>query len=129
MCWPLSDHGSGDEPPRVPLTVVDPQELFVDDRVPCEPTGITVTEWQGEPAESGPPPLDVARAVIDRLRSEDKLVYGGYPEQPRRPVVVLRGGHVVASYTIARFEGEPWSIMAGTACAESGLPFEGEHVG
>lgn len=128
MCWPFSLHGSGEEPPRIRLTVVDPQGLYVDSMVPCEPTGITTGEWAEEPVDPGPPPLDVARRLIEGLWSDDELLYGGYPEQPRRPVVVVRDGHVVGSYSIVRFEGEPWSIMGGTACADTGLTFAGEHV-
>jgi hypothetical protein len=129
MCWPFSLHGSGEEPARIRLTIVDPQGLYVDGTVPCEPTGITVGEWVEEPIDPGPPPLDVARGLIEGLRSDDELLYGGYPDQPRRSVVVVRDGQVVASYSIVRFAGEPWSIMGGTACADTGLPFAGEQVG
>jgi len=65
VCWPFSLHSSGEEPPRSVLTVVDPQGLYVEATVPCEPSGITVTEWQGKLVDPGPPRLDVARDLID----------------------------------------------------------------
>lgn len=130
MCWPFSDHGSGAEPPHIPLTVVDPQALYVDGTVPCEPTGITVTEWHGRPVDPGPPPLDIAREVIEGLEADDELVFGGYPQQAERSVVVRRDGNVIASYSIVRWsEEDPWTIKGGTACDGSGLPYEGEQVG
>ena len=41
--------------------------------------------------------------AIGGVRSDDEhdeLVYGGYPQQPQRPVVVVRDGQVIASYSI-----------------------------
>jgi hypothetical protein len=63
--------------------------------------------------------------VIGGLRSDDILLYAGYPDQPRRAVVVSREGEIVASFSIARFEGESWVISGYSACDGSDLPSQG----
>lgn len=129
MCWPFSDHGSGDEPRRVPLEIVDPLGLYVDGTVPCEIDAITTVDWAKSPIDEGPPPLGIARDIIKGLRPDDVLRIAGYPEQEGGSVVVIREGEIIASYGIKRFEGEPWAVVAGRACEGTGLQFEGEAYG
>jgi hypothetical protein len=129
MCWPFSLHGSGEEPPRIPLEIVDPDGLYFDGSVPCEPDGVTTVDWAEEPVDRGPPPLDIARDVIVGLLPDDVLRFTGYPEQEGAGIAVLRDGQVIAAYGIARFEGEAWSIVGGTACPDSGLPLAREQMG
>ena len=121
-CAPLSQITAGEEPVAVRLMVVDPEGLYVDGTLACENVAHMIADFTDLPVDEGPPPLDVARTVIDGLRDEDVLRYGGYPEQPRRAVVVARGGEVVASFTIARFEGRSWEITEYRACEGSDLP-------
>lgn len=129
MCWPFSQHGSGEEPPRVPLEIADPRGLFVDGSLPCEITQHTIVEWAEAPVDEGPPPLHVARDVIDGLQPSDVLRVSGYPEQEGGSVIVIRDGEIVAAYGIKRFEGKPWDVVSGSACEGTGLPHEGESYG
>lgn len=46
-CWPFSQHGSGQTPPRHRLQIVDPMGLFVDGVVGCEFEGSTVVDYVG----------------------------------------------------------------------------------
>lgn len=129
MCWPFSEHGSGEEPDRLSLEVVDPLGLHVDGELPCEIESHTISEYFEAPVDEGPPPLDVARRVIEGLLPDDVLRVGGYPEQEGGSVIVVRDGEIVATYGIKRFEGEPWDVISGSACEGSGLPFEGVSMG
>ncbi len=129
MCWPFSEHSSGEEPDRLSLEVVDPLGLHVDGELPCEIESHTISEYFEAPVDEGPPPLDVARRVIEGLLPDDVLRVGGYPEQEGGSVIVVRDGEIVATYGIKRFEGEPWDVISGSACEGSGLPFEGESMG
>jgi hypothetical protein len=131
MCWPFSQHGSGDEPARIPLRIVDPLGLYVDGSLPCEDDirSFTTVDYFEPPIDEGPPPLEVARRVIEGLRADDILRVDGYPEQEGGAVIVIREGAVVGRYGISRFEGEPWTITSGSACEGTGLPFEGESYG
>jgi hypothetical protein len=131
MCWPFSQHSSGGEPERIPLEIVDPIGLYVDGSLPCE-GGIemfTTVEWAEQPVNEGPPPLDVARGVIDGLRPDDVLRVDGYPEQDGGAVIVIRDGTIAGRYGISRFKGKPWTITSGSACEGTGLPHEGESYG
>jgi hypothetical protein len=127
-CWPFSEHRSGEDPRRVTLEIVDPVGLYVDGSLPCDIEMHTISDYFESPIDEGPPPLDVAREVIDGLRQDDQLRVGGYPEQEGGPVIVIREGEIVASYGITRFEGKPWAISSGSACEGTGLRFEGESV-
>ena len=129
MCWPFSEHGSGEEPDRLRLEIVDPLGLHVDGELPCEIESHTISEYFEDPVDEGPPPLDVARRVIEGLLPDDVLRVDGYPEQEGGSVIVIRGGEIVASYGIKRFKGETWDLISGNACEGSGLPFEGESMG
>jgi hypothetical protein len=111
MCWPFSEHSSGEEPDRLSLEVVDPLGLHVDGELPCEIESHTISEYFEAPVDEGPPPLDVARRVIEGLLPDDVLRVGGYPEQEGGSVIVVR------------------DVISGSACEGSGLPFEGESMG
>ena len=126
MCWPFSMHTSGDDPDRHDLTVVDPSGLDVDGSVACEFESVTIGT-PGEPTvDDGPPPMDVVRDIVSGLRADDVLRVEGYPEQDGGSVLVVRDGVVVASYTIGRYEGEPWSILGASVCEGTGLSHEGQ---
>lgn len=129
MCWPFSRHGSGTEPPRISLQIVDPHALYFDGSVPCAFDSFTTVDYAEEPVDSGPPPMEVARDVIDGLRPEDVLLLAGYPEQDGAAFVVIRDGEVIAAYGIVRFAGQQWTIASGRACEGTGLPLAGEVMG
>jgi hypothetical protein len=120
-CTPNSQLVSGEQP-HVGLKVIDPDGLYVDGTLACENVGGMIAEYTDLPVDEGPPPLDVARNLIDGLRPDDILVYAGYPDQPRRAVVVSRDGGIVASFSIARFEEQSWSITEYSSCEGSDLP-------
>jgi hypothetical protein len=122
MCWPFSLHSSGEEPLRVRLTVVDPQGLYVDGTLACEMVTSMHGDYADLPVDEGPPPLDVAREAIGGLRPDDLLLYAGYPDQLRRAVVVSREDEIVASFSIARFQGQSWEVTGYSACEGSDLP-------
>jgi hypothetical protein len=129
MCWPFSEHGSGDAPDRLRLKIVDPLGLHVSGELPCEIESHTISDYFEAPIDEGPPPLDVARRSIEGLRPDGVLRVDGYPEQEGGSVIVIRDGEIVATYGIKRFKGEPWDLISGSACEGSGLPFEGESIG
>jgi hypothetical protein len=132
MCWPFSEHGSSDPPSRHALEIVDPAGLYFDGSLECEisagATGTTAGATAEEPIDAGPPPLSVAGELITGLQADDVLRVIGYPASNGTGIAVIRGDEVVASYQIVRFSGQGWTLSAGTACPETGLPFEGEHV-
>lgn len=129
MCWPFSQHSSGEEPSRFPLEIVDPIGLFVDGTLPCEIESFSSGDFVEAPVDEGPPPLDVARKAIEGLRQDDILRLSGYPEQEGGSVIVIRDGEIVAHYGIRKFKGEPWGVSSGSACEGTGLQFEGESYG
>ena len=126
MCWPSSQHTSGEVPTRYTVEVVDPAGLSFDGTVACELESHTLGEYAEAPIDHGPPPLRVAEELITGLQPDDVLRVPGYPEQEGASVAVIRDGEVIASYGIVRFKGEPWSLTSGRACEGTGLPFEGE---
>ncbi|MGZ8598314.1 MAG: hypothetical protein ACXWXB_08970 [Actinomycetota bacterium] len=73
MCWPFSEHGSGDAPDRLRLEIVDPLGLHVSGELPCEIESHTISDYFEAPIDEGPPPLDVARRSIEGLRPDDVL--------------------------------------------------------
>jgi hypothetical protein len=131
MCWPFSQHRTGEEPPRLSLEIVDPLGLYVDGSLPCEDDirSSTTVDYFKAPVNEGPPPLDVARSVIDGLRADDILRVDGYPEQKGSAIIVIRDDAIVARYGVARFKGKPWAVVSGSACEGTGLQFEGESYG
>jgi hypothetical protein len=130
MCWPFSKHSSGVEPPRIDLEIVDPQNLYFEGSIACEIQMYSSVLYAEDPEDWGPPPIRIAREVIDGLRADDVLRPAGYPEQERASLVVIREGEVIAAYGIVRYAGdEEWQIRSGTACPDSGLPYAGESFG
>jgi hypothetical protein len=121
-CTPNSQLMSGEEPRSVRVTIVDPEGLYVDGALVCEVVTSMIGESPDAPIDEGPPPLDVARDVIDGLQTDDTLLYAGYPDQPRRPVVVSREGEIVASFSMAQYEERSWVIDEYSACEGSDLP-------
>jgi len=128
MCWPFSQHTSGEEPTRYTVEVVDPADLFFDGSVACELEMNTQGDYAEAPIEHGPPPLRIAEELITGLQPDDMLRVPGYPEQEGGSVAVITDGEVVASYGIVRFKGESWSLSSGRACEGTGLPLEDESV-
>jgi hypothetical protein len=127
MCWPYSQHGSGDEPRRHVLEIVDPAGLYVDGSVACAFEGSAVVDFAESVVDPGPPPIDVVRELLPGLRPDDVLGFAGYPEGEGGGVIVTREGEIIANYGFGRFEGEEtWSIVAVQVCDGTGLPFEGE---
>jgi hypothetical protein len=126
MCWPFSQHGSGEPPPRHRLRIVDPEGLYFDASVSCEFDGSSTVDYAEVPVEEGRPPDDVVHDLLTGLRADDVLRTGGYPEENGAPVAVVRDGEVVASYSFGRFRGEPWSILGASVCPGTGLRFQGE---
>lgn len=121
-CWPYSDHDSGEEPPPTPVEVLDPDGLYVDPEVDCTGQVGTYIADYGAP---GPDfdvriPLEEAREEIRGLRSTDQLVHGGYPEAVPAPVLVVRDGGVVASFSFAQTE-RGWTSPGGTICGDADL--------
>jgi hypothetical protein len=129
MCWPYSEHGSGETPTRTPLGIVDPLGLYLDGSLACndEDFPTAIGSYGERPVDEGPPPLDIAREVIDGLREDDVLRVAGYPEQDGGAVIVIRDGGVAGRYGIGRSEGKPWTVTSGSACPDSGLPHEGKR--
>jgi hypothetical protein len=128
MCWPYSQHRSGQEPQRVTLTIEDPSHLYFDGSLDCPIDSASSGDSFEQPVDYGPPSLARVLKVIPGLRPNDALHRTGYPSQDRAAVAVIRDGVVVASYGIMRFAGRPWEIVTGTACEGTGLKFAGESV-
>lgn len=121
-CWPFSDHGSGEEPPTSPIEVLDPQGIYVSGEIRCEGMSWgSVSDFAELPLDTGPVPLEAARAAISGLRPDDEVLYVGYPEQTERTVAVRRDGAVVATFSFVTFDGEEWSVAGSEGCSSSGL--------
>ena len=121
-CYPFSEHDGGAEPPSEPIDVLDPHELYVSGEIQCD--GMSwggVSDFAEVPLDTGPVPLEAARAAIEGLRSDDELLYVGYPMDPRRSVGVLRDGSIVATFSFVTFDGAEWSIEGSEGCSSSGL--------
>ncbi len=73
MCWPFSDHSSGVEPNRLRLQIVDPLGVHVSGELPCQIESHTISDYFEAPIDEGPPPLRVARRVIEGLLPDDAL--------------------------------------------------------
>jgi hypothetical protein len=122
MCWPFSQHESGDEPARTPLIIVDPDGLYVDGTLTCDGEQANmIGDYSEEPVDQTPT-LDEAHGAIAGLLPDDEVLFAGYPEQGLRPIIVVRGGEVIGSFGLARWEVGPWEIVGYTVCADSGLP-------
>ncbi len=108
-CWAFSDHDSLDEPPTTRLEVLDPRSLYTDPELECpagDMIGSTISDFIAPgPDPSMRIPLDEAERGARGLRPDDQPVYGGYPEQEQAPVLVVRGGSVVAAFSFAQAEG------------------------
>ena len=125
MCWPFSQHGSGEEPSRIPLMIVDAQGTYVDGRLTCDDQA-GMSGSYGEMPIDETPSLDEARQTINGLRADDVVLFAGYPEQERRPVVVLRDGEVVGSFSLSGLKGgrgrSPDTWCAPTAASRAAGP-------
>lgn len=120
MCWPFSQHGNGKEPDRTPLTIVDPDGLYVDGTMSCGELAGMAGSYGEPPVEELPSPEE-AREAIAGLDPSDELVYAGYRQQEQRRLVVIREDEVVGEFEIARWEGRPWEVVSYSVCADSGL--------
>jgi hypothetical protein len=123
-CWAFSDHGA-DEPPTQRLEVVDPRSLYTDPELDCQPgdmIGSTIADFVAPgPDRSVRIPLEEAEGRISGLLPDDRLAYGGYPEQTGAPVRVVRGGAVVASVSFARAVDGTWVSPGSTTCSSADL--------
>lgn len=123
-CWPFSQHGSVGEPDQVEVEVLDPSGMYVGGEVRCPEAMSMVGDFAEAPTDDGPPPLDVARRMIEGLEDDDVLAVAGYPKEENASVIVVRDGEVIASLGFARFDDRRWSVAGGTVCSDTGLrPF------
>jgi hypothetical protein len=120
-CWPFSEHGSA-EPPTTPLKIVDPDDLYVDPELDCGGgmIGSTISDFIAPGPKAGVIPPEEARRQIGGLSADDQVVYGGYPEQRARPVLVVRDDAVIANISFG-LSGSDWVRMGSSVCDESGL--------
>jgi hypothetical protein len=120
-CWPYSQHGST-EPPTTPLEILDPDGLYVDPALACGggTIGSTIADFVFPGPKEGIIPLEEARRRIGGLSADDQVIYGGYPEQRARPVLVVRDDAVIASISLG-LSGTEWVRMGSSVCDESGL--------
>ncbi|MGH2631257.1 MAG: hypothetical protein ACRDHI_11975 [Actinomycetota bacterium] len=120
-CWPFSQHGST-EPTTTPLEIVDPDHLYVDPALDCGGgmIGSTISDFISPGPKEGVIPLEEARRQIGGLSADDQVIYGGYPAQRARPVLVVRDDAVIASISFG-LSGSDWVHMGSSVCDESGL--------
>lgn len=123
-CWPYPDHGSG-EPPTTPLEIVDPDGLYVDPALDCGDGmfGSTANDFSNPGPKGGVAPLEEARSQIGGLSEDDRVVYGGYPEQRVRPVLVVRDDDVIANISFGLL-GNDWVQTGSNVCLETGISLE-----
>jgi hypothetical protein len=124
-CWPFSEHDSA-EPRTTPLEIVDPDDLYVDPELDCGGGMVasTISDFIAPGPKEGVIPLEEARREIGGLSPDDQVIYGGYPEQRARPVLVVRDHAVIASISFG-LSGSDWVHMGSSVCDESGLRVSG----
>ena len=125
-CWPYSDHGSG-EPPTTPLEIVDPDGLYVDPALDCSDGRFAsmAIDFANPGPKAGVVPLEEARRQIGGLSEDDQVVYGGYPEQRVRPVLVIRDEDVIANIGFGLL-GSDWVQTGSNVWVESGISLDEE---
>jgi hypothetical protein len=117
-----------DDDPWAPLTVVDPDRVWVSDVLDCDRSAASHPDYRedfegGTPAGVQGDPIDLAREWITGagfpVVAEDVLEQAGYPEAEPFLVRVVRHGRVVAIGTF-QADGEGGWIDRGAEYCEAG---------
>jgi hypothetical protein len=108
-------------PVTAPLFIVDPDGLWVDDRVTCLDRSIGNVDYV-EGAEGSHGDLVTAfRQHLTGLLPGDVVTTAGYPATPARKVRVVRQGDVVAVGTYEQREPGNWLLSDVEKCDHAGL--------
>ena len=120
-CWPFSEHaqgGNGLVP--VPITIHDPDGLFVDGELQCtdDDDGLALdirllASPRGREGVSITP--EEARPLIGGLLPTDEILITGYPDTLHQSVVVARDGRRIASVGFSS-KGGRWIQAGGLVC-------------
>ena len=103
------------------LTIVDPNGLWVDDRVTCEDRSIGIIDY-GEGAEGEHDDLVAAfRRIVTGLLPTDQVMRAGYPAAVKRAVRIVREGTVVAVGTYAEHDPGNWLLSTVEKCASAAI--------
>jgi hypothetical protein len=117
-CWPFSDHGSGDEPPTVPLQVLDPEGTYV---APAQLECPGDEQWSSiydfidlSTGISADPVQSVRESVKGLEPADDVSVHrSGYPEADNEggaTVVLRREDRLVAIFGLTLADDGRWLL-------------------
>ena len=105
----------------VAVEVVDPQGLFVPDRVSCASAArSSIDHAEGARGEQGNL-VAVARRQIRGLRPDDTVEPAGYPATADREVRVVRGEETIAVGSYSPDGNGGWLLGGVTTCADTGI--------
>ena len=109
--------------PWVPLSIIDPTGIWVDDRVidcPDRSTGIA-DYGQGTKGISADDLVEDLRQHVQGLRPGDQVTVAGYPEGAPHKVRIVRDGRVIALAEYEAFEQpDNWVRSTYTYCTSIG---------
>jgi hypothetical protein len=108
-------------PVQARLTVVDPNGLWVDDRLTCEDRSIGIIDY-GEGAQGERGDLSAAfRRHVTGLLPTDQVTRAGYPAAATREVRIVRDGAVVALGTYEAYDPGNWLLSTVEKCGSADI--------
>lgn len=122
-CWPYSDQ-SGEEPSTIPVSILDPNGLWVDPEIECTvgpESNVIFDHFFASPGKKGDP-VDLARGDIRNLEDDDVVERAGYPAEERRVSVrVQRDGKTVALVSYDLAENGGYLLGGANFCDATGI--------
>ena len=119
-CWPFSEHPAGPPSSTTPMTVHDPEGMFVEGELQCNETDDgtaldirLLASVEGRKDVSITP--EEARPLIGGIRDDDIVQLPGYPDTVKQSVVVVRDGRRIAGVGFAFVSGR-WIQRGGHVC-------------
>jgi hypothetical protein len=107
---------------RAPLTILDPNGVWVDDRLTCTDR-VTGSYTPGEDAAGERGDLVAAlRRHMTGLQDGDRIEPAGYPAATSREVRIVRAGTVIGLATYQPWGSDDgWILSVVAKCTDSGL--------
>ena len=115
----LDQRADGGSPGWQPITVVDPDGLYVSDVIDCNGGGAVTAnrDYTSDAAGLQGDPTELARAHFTGVRPTDVARRAGYPEQSATMVSIVRAGRVIATAELERAGAGGWLIGTTNFCS------------